>query len=82
MWTVTSGTETDTDYEAGNAGTSAIKAVKKVDSTKDQREGMKDKYQKLSRTVLNYQNSYVMLSDSESSEDEGQIMPSLLSIRS
>ena len=55
---------------------------KKVDSTTVQRQEMKGKQSKLSRTVLNSHNNNVRSSDSESSEDEGQVMPSLSTIRS
>ena len=55
---------------------------KKVDSTTVQRQDRKGKQPKLSRTVLNFHNNNVTSSDSESSEDEGQAMPSLSTIRS
>ena len=55
---------------------------KKVDSTTVQSQEMKRKQPKLSRTVLNFHNNSVTSSDSESSEDDGQVMPTLSTIRS
>ena len=51
-----------------------------MESKTEQRPGMKDKQQKLSRTVLNCHDNNVTSSDSESSEDEGQVLPSLSTI--
>ena len=55
---------------------------RKVDSTTDQRQALKGKHPKLSRTVLNNHSSNMTSSDSESSEDDGQVLPSLPIIRS
>ena len=53
-----------------------------MDSTTDQRQALKGKHPKLNRTVLNNHSSNMTSSDSESSEDEGQVLPSLSTIRS